>query len=117
MPVYGKKGATVIGSVHFYDRGSSMFWKRHSRFRPEKTPRGFTLLYTIPLADSKIYKLAWSPDGSVIAAGCSDQKVRIWDAMSGKALQSIAGHGGEVLTVAWSPDGRFLASGGSDGTV
>ncbi len=43
--------------------------------------------------------------------------IRLWDAASGKHLQTLEGHTGSVYSVAWSPDGQRLASASSDKTI
>ena len=76
---------------------------------------GQTLL---TLADTmgQSYALAWSPDGSRIAAG-DGQLVRVWDAASGKPMVQYTGHSEDVFAVAWSPDGTLVATTSVDGTV
>ena len=37
-------------------------------------------------ANSEIYSLEYSRDGRLIAAGCSDEAVRIWDAKSSESV-------------------------------
>jgi WD40 repeat protein len=62
----------------------------------------------------KFYNLAWSPDGSMLAAGAVDY--RVWDA--GGALIGIPRQGGDpAWAMAWSPDGRALAFGNEGGLV
>jgi WD40 repeat protein len=41
-------------------------------------------------------------------------KVKLWDAGSGKALQTLRGHSDSVQAVAFSPDGKTLASASGD---
>ncbi len=61
--------------------------------------------------------LAFSPDGSRLAVGSSDE-VRVFDAGSGAELLVLRGHRGsvEVDKVVFSPDGSMLASWADDGT-
>jgi WD40 repeat protein len=64
-----------------------------------------------------IRSVTWSPNGRCVATGSDDGMVKVWDAESGRALNSLEGHGDAVNSVAWSPDGWRLASGADDSTV
>lgn len=57
--------------------------------------------------------LAFSPDGSLLAASSRDGMVRVRDAQTGRLLQSLQGHGSTnaPICLAFSPDGSRLASG------
>lgn len=77
---------------------------------------------------STIYSLSVHPDGSRLATGGLDTKIRVWatapvleeraaeDAAEPRLLSTLARHTGAVLAVRWSHSGRYLAS-GSDDTV
>jgi hypothetical protein len=52
-----------------------------------------------------------------LASASRDQKVRVWDAATGRELVTLKGHTDYVNGVAFSPDGRRLASGGGDNVV
>lgn len=64
-----------------------------------------------------IYSICFSPNGLLLASGCADGTVRIWDTVTGKAVYSLEGQRGQINSVCFSPDGHRLASGCSDGTV
>jgi WD40 repeat protein len=61
--------------------------------------------------------MGFSPDGTLLATGGSDQKTRIWETATGRELGTLEGHGQRVTAVSFSPDGRRLATGSEDRTV
>ncbi|CAE6362392.1 unnamed protein product [Rhizoctonia solani] len=67
---------------------------------------------------SCVYSIAYSLDGSRVAAGCQDHTVRILNAHDGTPLlDPLQGHTDWVNSVAFSPDGKLVASGSDDHTV
>lgn len=64
-----------------------------------------------------VYSLAFSPDGKMLAAGCGDATVRLWDLEEREAAAVLRGHRLSVYAVAFSPDGATVASGSADHTV
>ncbi|KZO90530.1 WD40 repeat-like protein [Calocera viscosa TUFC12733] len=72
-----------------------------------------------------IFSLHVHGDGSRLATGGMDSKVRIWstapilngDSPMPKSLCTLTMHIGPVLCVRWSNSGRLLASGSDDGLV
>jgi WD40 repeat protein len=52
--------------------------------------------------------VAFSPDGKQVVSGSDDNTVRLWDAATGAALQTLEGHTSRVTSVAFSPDGKLL---------
>jgi hypothetical protein len=55
--------------------------------------------------------VAFSPDGSTVAAGCVDRTIRLYDAGTGQLVRILTGAPAAVWSVAFSPDGKSLASG------
>jgi WD40 repeat protein len=58
--------------------------------------------------------VAYSPDGRILAGGCQDRTVRLWDAETGVEVHCLSGHTQPVACVAFSADGSRLASGSMD---
>jgi WD40 repeat protein len=71
--------------------------------------------------DDSIQSVAWSPDGTSLAAASNDGTARIWDAISGQEIARApigTGLAGAVVyAVAFSPDGTQLATASSDQIV
>jgi WD40 repeat protein len=65
-----------------------------------------------------VQSIAVSKDGSRIASGSNDHKVRIWDSDSGALLHTIdVGGQGPAWSVAFSPGGDRIATGNDDGVL
>ncbi len=81
-----------------------------SMVRVCEVPGGRELL-RLPMPDADIvYSLAFSPDGTHLAAGAGemDRRVWVWDAASGKVLHETRWDG-ECFRLAFSPDGTRIA--------
>jgi WD40 repeat protein len=63
-----------------------------------------------------IIGLAWSPDGSRLAAATVGGPVFILDS-NGKSGLQLKGHGFGTAAIAWQPNGDLLATAGQDGKV
>lgn len=78
-----------------------------------------TVLRTLAGHSDTVWKVVFSPDGSLLASASADQTIKLWDVASGTLLQTFVGHTQEVRSVDFSPDGTLLVSGSgsySDGT-
>lgn len=64
-----------------------------------------------------VHSVAWSPDGSILAAGSIRGDVRLYNSADGKKVVSLSGLEGAVFTLAFTPDGSRLFTSGFDGLV
>ena len=67
--------------------------------------------------DDYAIDLAWSTDGSVLAAASASGPITLFGAPDGAKRHELPGHEGGSNAVAWRPGGMLLASGGQDGAV
>ena len=61
--------------------------------------------------------LAYSPDGSLIATGGEDAKVKLWNTSSGFCFVTFTEHESSVTGVCFTPNGKVVLSSSLDGTV
>ena len=62
-------------------------------------------------------KLAWSPDGSTLAAACEDTRIYLFDAETGRQTGVLADHTSMGIGTVFQPAGSLLASHGWDGKL
>jgi WD40 repeat protein len=67
--------------------------------------------------NTRVYGVAYSPDGKRVATCGEDMIVHVWDAITGAELATFSGHKSAVWGIAFSPNGKHLASASSDRTA
>jgi len=70
----------------------------------------------LPAGDSVPTVLAFSPDGSLLAAQ-DGKKIMLWDVTARQLAGGLSGHEDMITSLAWSPNGTTLASSSLDGLV
>ena len=113
----GRTVATAVGvNIANQDYGTIGYIERLS------LPEG---QFLPPFKDSKgpTWCLAYSPDGSLLAAGRGETfsgnptDICLWDTATGQITRRLKGHTGAVRSVAFTQDGKTLVSAGDDATV
>jgi WD40 repeat protein len=109
----GAKLASVSehGLVRLWDVASGrQLWKVLGHIEPAALPRKF---------GTRVYGLAFSPNGAMLATGGTDPTIKLWDVATGKKLREFDSHsdGGDARPVAFSPDGKLLATGCTNGNI
>ncbi len=64
-----------------------------------------------------VIALAWSPDGSVVAAAAVSGPITLFDMTNGAVRHTLPGHAFGTAALSWRPKEPFLASAGQDGQV
>jgi WD40 repeat protein len=81
-------------------------------------PTGEPLGAPLPAGDSWNVRVAFSPDGKLLATQGPHNTVALWDVASRTMLEpALEGHSEPPQALAFSPDGRILASGGWDDRI
>ncbi len=80
-------------------------------------PDGFTLHSTLRGHTSEINRIAWSPNGRMLASSSFDKTIKLWSPQAGQAEYLTVSHTGATYGVAWSPDGQAFASCSQDKRV
>ena len=76
-----------------------------------------TCLKTLRGHSSRIWAIAFSPDGQLLASGSADHTIRLWNAHNGTCLTVLQGHTSGVTSVSFSPNGQILASASEDSSI
>lgn len=69
------------------------------------------------LPNFSVLSLAWSPDGTRVAATCGDKTIRIWSTATRRLSATYRFRSPWSSHIAWSADSRYLASAHSDHTA
>ena len=100
--------------VAFSPGGEFFFGLRSDGTIEKRSTLNGTLVDFLNPHPSRMYDIAFSTDGSVLAAGYSDGWIRVFSAASGEMLGVLTG---TAQSLEFSPDGALLAAGLTNGAV
>jgi WD40 repeat protein len=72
---------------------------------------------TLKAESAGVLSVAFSPDGSRIAAACGRGTVKVWDVVTGREVLTFKPHAVPISQVVFSPDGSRIATVSEDGTA
>jgi class 3 adenylate cyclase/GTPase SAR1 family protein len=97
--------------------GSDEQWRRADEEVRKNLPPGVKLVRTLRGHTGYIGRIAWSPDGRILASPSADKTIRLWDVETGECLHTLKGHRGRVTSIAFHHSGCTMASAGDDYTI
>lgn len=83
----------------------------------KENPDWLKLNHTLEGHKGPIGKIAWSPNGKIIATPSDDTTIKIWNADTGKLIRTLKEHNARVIDVDWSPSTKMLAASSDDNTI
>lgn len=93
-------------------------WRRADEKVRHNLPPGVKLVRTLRGHTGWIGRIAWSPNGRMLASPSFDDTIRFWNSDSGQCVRIIDGQHGSISSIAFDArGGRILASAGWDKTV
>jgi WD40 repeat protein len=69
------------------------------------------------VGNQRVFCLAKSADGKMLASGGAFHAIELWDLTTGKPIRPFAGPWGRPFDLVFSPDGKSLFSAGEDQTI
>ncbi|MGB3560200.1 MAG: protein kinase [Geitlerinemataceae cyanobacterium] len=88
----------------------------YSAHAPVNSP-GWHCIHTIADHSSWVTSVALAPNGSLLASGSLDNKIRVWNLQTGQELFTVTHHRSAVNALAINPSSDLLASGSDDASV
>jgi WD40 repeat protein len=123
----------LYSSAMVFSPSNSAIRRRYSSERPKEirslpqVPDSWDVIKESPLEGfgggekapgTRVQVLEFSPNGKMVAAGCLDGTITLWDCLTGTLQRTLIGHSDRVNHLSFSPSGDgILASSSHDKTV
>lgn len=114
------RGIALSPSGRFLASATDASWGSHTECLREQLTSDTSdrpVFMAPDTSDLPLWSVAYSRDGSRLAAGLNNFDLGIWNADTGQRLQTLSGHDWFTFKIAFSPDGTTLASASGDDTV
>jgi len=108
---FGNVIASISGSDPEKGGDEIRLWHERDAWRPVRLTYNY---------QNKLYALAFSPDGKILAAAGYGNKIILWDLPNNQRRPDVWMYEpdeGFVNKLVFSPDGKYLAAGKSDGSI
>jgi WD40 repeat protein len=103
--LFTKDGKTLIAAGGTPARmGEVQVWEVASR----------KMLRSMTIGSDTVFGASLSPDGTLVAVGCTDNSLRVFEIATGKEVQKIPHHENWVLGTAFGVNGKRIVSVGRD---
>jgi WD40 repeat protein len=86
-------------------------------FKAERLPEQVTQARLTMKDAGAVLQACYSPDGTLLATGCNDGTIKLYDAATGELKKTLVGHKRPVKALAFAPVGCLLASGNDEKIV
>ena len=73
--------------------------------------------FLLPESKKKIYSLAYSPDGKILAGGGSNWELYLWNTATGELIQRKEAHLDAIECCRFSADGKFIVTSSDDQSI
>jgi WD40 repeat protein len=73
-----------------------------------------SIIAKLKLSDKSLRSISLAAERNVLAAGFSDNSIKLVDIDNFTVLHSLSAHQNSIFTIVYSPDGAYLLSGGRD---
>jgi WD40 repeat protein len=109
-------GSCGDNAVRIWDF-SNLIISQKSKMVLQSEDEPIKLLHTLQGHSNRVWSVAFSPQGHLLASGSEDCQIKVWNVETGNCSNTLKGHKSRIQSVAFSPKNSVLASGSYDETV